>query len=170
MAIVADPLASVQVWDSANHKGSATFHITEADAKAYVAAANQAARDATNTGLLLVAALDLTAAHATTHYRKWDIDSQYVNDAATATPPENMEYNTNRLKVTYSTTNAGIPAIESLYIPDRRDDLTMESDGIHVNLVDGGPVEDFCTQLIAHGRSSFLTPITDVLSITVNDS
>jgi len=169
MAIVADPLASVQVWDSANHKASASFHVTEADAKSYVAAANQAARDATNAGLLLVAALDMTQAHASNHYKKWDIDSQYVNDAATQEPTTDMIYNSNRLKVTYSTTNAGLPTIESLYIPMRRDDLPMESDGVTVQLVDGAFVEAFCDALIAHGRSSFLTAITDVLSITVND-
>ena len=57
MAIVTQYIASVQVWDSARKLGSASFYVSETDAKAYAAAADSAARAASKVGLLLNSAL-----------------------------------------------------------------------------------------------------------------
>jgi len=169
MAIVARYLASVQVWDSAGKKGSLTLRVGAADAKAYVAAADQAARDATDVGLLLTHALNVTLAKATEHYAKYSLVSDFVNDAAVQYGAQADVYNSNDLKVTYSTTNAGLPAIESIYVPMRRTDYMMESDGVHVSLNEADDIQTFCEDMVATGLSSFNTAITAVLSITVGD-
>jgi hypothetical protein len=169
MAIVVRGIASVEVGDSAGKLASASQRVSEADTKLYVAAANQAARDATDVGLLLITMLDMTAAHGSNHYKKWGIDLAYINDAFTYQDKDDQIYNSNKLKVTYQTTNGGIPTRESVYIPQRRGDFTMADDGVSVVIGTSGPAFDYVTDLVATGLSSFGTAITSVESITVND-
>lgn len=166
MAIVEKFIASVEVGDSANKLRSGSVRVSPTDARAYIAAANQAARDATKVGLLLSSLLDMTAAHATDHYKKWSVQSDFVNDAFSYQPDTDKIYNSNAWKVTYSTTNAGIPATESMYIPMRNPDVNTI--GIVAQPGDA-EYDDLVTQLLDTGLSSFGTPITAVLSITAND-
>lgn len=166
MAIVEKFLASVEVGDSANKLRSATVRVGATDARAYIAAADQTARAATKVGLLLASLLDMTAAHATQHYKKWSLQSDFVNDAFIFQDEADKIYNSNAWKVTYNTTNAGIPARESMYIPQRSPDVTTI--GIVAQPGDD-EYDDLETQLLDSGLSSFGTAITDLLSVTAND-
>ena len=168
MAIVEKFIASVEVGDSASKLASASIRVGAGDARAYVAAANQAARDATDVGILLLAALDVTEVQATNHYKKWSMQCDFVNDGFTYFAETDHIFNSNKLKVTYSTTNGGIPAKESLYIPMRYSSLTYN--GVNVVMNDGAEMEAFLDALIANGLSSYGSAILDVLSVTVNDS
>lgn len=167
MAIVEKFIASVEVGDSASKLRSASIRVAPADARAYVAAANQAARAATDVGVLLAAALDITEVQATDHYKKWSMQCDFVNDAFTYFPNTDHVFNSNALKVTYSTTNNGVPAKESIYIPMRYSGLVY--DGVTLDMNDGAELEAFCDALVAQGLSTYGSAILDVLSVTAND-
>lgn len=167
MAIVEKFIASVEVGDSASKLRSFSVRVSAADARAYVAAANQAARDATDVGVLLLAALDVTENQALDHYKKWSMQCDFVNNAFTYFAETDHIFNSNALKVTYSTTNNGVPAKESIYVPMRYSSLTYN--GVNIVMNDGAEAEAFCDALIAQGLSSYGSAILDVLSITAND-
>jgi len=166
MAIQEKFIASVEVGDSANKLRSASVRVGATDGRAYVAAANQAARDATKVGLLLSSLLDMTAAHATDHYKKWSIQVDFVNDAFSYQPDDDKIFNSNAWKVTYATTNAGLPVKESMYIPMRSPDVTTV--GIVAQPGDA-EYDDLETQLLDTGLSSYGTAITALQSVTAND-
>ena len=169
MAIVTQYIASVQVWDSARKLGSASFYVSETDAKAYAAAADSTARAATKVGLLLTSALNMTEAEGTNFYYKHSLQCNFINNAAENAPVAAGSFNSNRWKVTVETTNNGLPATDSIYIPMR--DITqvsMEGDGVSVNMVE--PVaDDLIVQILDTALSKYGTAITGVASITVND-
>jgi len=97
------------------------------------------------------------------------MQSDFINDAYTPQSNEDQIYNSNRWKVTYQTLVGGLPVVESIYVPQRRDPVDMESDGVSANLADGAEIEAFVDALIANGLGSGGSPITAVLSITAND-
>jgi len=169
MAIVERFIASVEIWDSAKKLGSYSQYVGAADARAYIAAANQGARDATDVGILLLAGLAMTEASvANNHYKKWSVQCDFVNDAALPAIALDADFRTNRYKVTYVTTNGGIPTVESVYIPMRNDGLAVAADGISLDL-SAGAADTFRDNLILTGLSSYGTAITAVNSITKND-
>jgi len=171
MAIQEVFIASLQVGDS--NKGSlasGSVRVSAADGRAYVAAANQAARDATDVGLLLDAFIDVTRAAATNQYKKWSIQCDFINDAFAAPSKDAAIYNSNKWKVTFRTTNAGIPAIDTLYIPEYLvTGVTMDADGISASL-GTEPILNLVNQLVATGLSKYGTAITSVISVQRNDS
>lgn len=170
MAIVERFIAGVQVWDSATLLGSFSQRVGAADARLYLAAANQAARDATDVGLLLITALDMTATHGANHYKKWFLNADFINDAATPEPKDDQWYRSNSVKVTYVTTQGGIPVQESTHIPMRRDDFTLfGSNPVQIDFTSAGFAKDFADDLIATGLSSYGTAITSVVEMTLND-
>lgn len=170
MAEVPTYIASVQFGDSAKRLGSASFIVSAADAQAYIAAANAAARLATDVGVLLDRAVKITRATGQNYWKKYSLQADFINDAFLYPGAEDGIYITNRWKVTFSTTNAGIPAVDSLYVPEYLiTGVVMESDGISANL-DDAPVSDFVSSLLATGLSKYRTAITGVLSIQRNDS
>jgi len=171
MAIVEQFIASLQIGGSNGRLGSVSQRVDATDARAYIAAANQAARDATKVGLLLDSMIDITIAEGTNIYKKWALESNFINDAFGYAPKDGDVYKSQALKVTYTTTNAGIPVIESTYIYFRRTDYVMASDGVSVILTGGSntDIENYITQLLDTGISSYGTAITSVVSITVND-
>jgi len=170
MAIVERFMARLQIGGSNGRLASTSQAVGATDARAYIAAANQAARDATKVGLLLDSLIDMTLAEGSNYYKEWGLDSSFINDAFAYPAADADIYASNKFKVTYATTNASLPVIESVYISFRADDVEMESDGIHVVLEDGGKVANYVTQLLDTGISSYQTAITAVNSITVNDS
>jgi len=170
MAIVEKFIASVEVGDSANHLRSASVRVSPADGRAYIAAAGQAARDLTDVGLLLIASLNMTAAEGTDHYKKWSVQSDFINDAFEYPEPDDGIYISNRWKVTGKTTNAGFPALDSFYLPEYLiTGVVMESDGISASLTDA-PVDNLVTQILDTALSKYNTAFTEVLSIQRNDS
>jgi len=71
MAIVEQFLASLQLGDSSKGSlASGTMRVSATDARAYIAAADQTARDATKVGLLLDSFIDVTRAAGTNGYKK----------------------------------------------------------------------------------------------------
>lgn len=168
MSIVLQYFASVQVGDSKGLFASASVRVGETDAKAYVAAADQNARDATKVGLLLDSLLDGTVAAGSQAYKMYRLDAQYINDAFAFPDVDDNTYNNNRWKVTVQTTNAGIPARDSFTIPQRNEAWLMESNGINVDLTDTEP-ENLCTQVVDTMLSKYGTAVTAVLEITAND-
>lgn len=172
MAIVEQFIASLQIGGSNGKLGSCSQRVAAADARTYIAAANQAARDATKVGLLLDSLIDITMAEGTNIYKKYALESNFINDAFAFAPKDGDVYKSQALKVAYQTTNAGLPVIESVYVYFRRTDYIMESDGVTVVITggDNADVENYITQLIDTGLSSYGTAITAVQSITVNDA
>lgn len=170
MAEVVSYIASVQVGDSAGKLGSASFIVSAADAALYIAAANAAARAATDVGVLLLAALGISRADALSGWRKWSLQSDFLNDLFSYPEPDDGIYISNKWKVTFSTTNAGIPTVDTVYVPEYLiTGVIMESDGISANLADP-PVSDFVTAFEATALSKYRTPVVEVLSIQRNDS
>ena len=170
MAIVEVGIATVQVGDSAKKFASASFYVTPANARLYLAAANQAARDATDVGVLLLAALNISRATATQQYKKWTCGLEFINDAFVFPGIDDAIYNSNKWKVTGNTTNAGIPSVDTVYVPEYLvTGVEMESDGISADL-DEAPVSAFVTAFLATARSKFHTAFTSVISIQRNDS
>lgn len=172
MAIVEQFIASLQIGGSNGRLGSCSQRVGAVDARAYLAAADQTARDATKVGLLLDSLIDITLAKATNIYKKYAIESNFINDAFGYAPKDGDVYKSQALKVTYNTTNAGIPVTESVYVYFRRTDYIMASDGVNVVLGVGGTNDDvnnYVTQMLDTGLSSYGTAITAVTAITVND-
>jgi len=170
MAIVEVGIASFQVGDSAKKLASGSFYVTAAKARLYIAAADQTARDATAVGLLLSTALSITRAAATNQYKKWACGIDFLNDAYAPPAIDAGIYNSNKWKVTGNTTNAGVPAIDTVYVPEYLiTGVVMASDGISADLTDA-PVSAFVTQFIASALSKYYTAFTSVISIQRNDS
>lgn len=172
MAIVERYIAGLQIGGSNQRLGSTAIRVGATDAKAYMAAADQTAREATKVGLLLDSLIDITMAKATNIYKEYYLNSSFINDAFAYAPKDGDVYKSQALKVTYTTTNGGLPVTESDYVYFRRTDYVMESDGVTVQITGGAntDIENFITQLLDTGISSFNTAITAVLSITVNEN
>lgn len=168
MAEIPVYFASVQVGDSAKHLGSFSVRVSASSAKAYVAAADAAARAATVIGIMLDDAFDLMDINPSTGWKKYSVESSFISDAFAFPAADADLYLSNKWKITYSTTNAGIPAVESIYMPCRATDLPMESNGINLDLTTTA-VDNFIAALILPGLSSFGTAINEILEITVND-
>ena len=171
MAIQEVFYASVQVGGSAANQrlASASVRVGAIDARAYIAAADQTARDATKVGLLLDSLIDMTIAAGSNAYKMWRLDSQFINDAYAPPAANDDVYNSNKWKVTYMTTNGGLPVKESFYIPQRETGFEMESNGVNVVLTDT-EAANLITQLLDTGISSYGTAITSVVEIVANDA
>lgn len=170
MALIELGRASVQVGDSAKKLASASFLISAANAEAWVAAADQTARDATNAGKLLTRALNITRAAGTEGYKLYEVCKIVINDAFAFPASDAGVYNSNRWKVTGKTTNAGVPALDTIYVPEYLiTGVVMESDGISADLTDA-PISNFVTEFLATALSKYYTAFTQVVSIQRNDS
>lgn len=170
MAIVEQFIASLQVGDSAGKFGSGSVRVSAVDARAYLAAADQTARDATKVGLLLDAMIDVTRAAATNTYKKWSVECNFINDAFVYPAADAGVYISNKWKVTGATTNNGLPAVDTFYIPEYLvTGVEMESDGISADL-DEEPVANLVVQILDTALSKYGTAFTSVLSIQRNDS
>jgi len=172
MALVEVGRASYQALDSAGKESSASFRVTPANARAYLAAADAAARLATDVGTLLARtkAISRVSDNANSDNVFADVGIQWVNDAATKPALLSAVYRSNKWKVTGRTTNGGIPAIDTVYVPEYLiTGVVMESNGINADLTDQ-PVADFVTSFVATALSKFNTAFTSVISISRNDS
>lgn len=169
MAYVEKFLASFQVGDSAKKLASGTMRVSPADARTYLAAANQGARDVTDVGVLLLAGQNITRAGIGNTVAKQSIQADFVNDSF-AFPAQGLAvYNSNRWKVTFSTTNNSLPATDSIYLPQYLvTDVEMESNGVNADLTEE-PIVSFVNAFVATGLSKFGTAVLEVLSIERND-
>lgn len=165
--------AYIVVQDSAQKKARVELRISAADAQAYVAAANTAARAATKVGLLLESIEELILDTPDCIYA-WGVDYGFLLDTFSPPVPEDKFYRSNKLKVDYNTTNAGLPATGSFTIPMRDEsDINMESNGINVTKSGAGAtaqILDLVAQVLDTVVSSYGTAVTAVSEITVNDA
>lgn len=170
MAYLAKAIAGVQSGDQAKQKRSVAIQVSFADAQAFWAAADHTARMATDVGLLLLSLNDAQTSDGGNGIYKFycnldDINDAYAPPASTSNP---KIFNSNSIKLTYRTTNAGIPVDESIYINQRADSLPMNPDGKTYNIL-ASPFVNMTTQLLATGLSSYGTAITALVEAIPND-
>lgn len=170
--LVEKGFASVQYIDSAKKLASASFYVSPADARAYLAAADAAARVASDVGVLLLRAKNIARVVDFPDSIKVDahVGIDWVSDNVVAPGVDQGVYNSNKWKITGTTTNGGLPAIDTVYVPEYLlTGVVMESNGINADLTDP-PVSDFVTAFVATALSKFNTAFTTVISISRNDS
>lgn len=163
--------ASAVMVDAAKKglESSASFRVSPANARAYLAAADQSARDASKVGLLLSTALAITSVAGLPDSVKVaaHVGIDWISD--NLVKPTGSVYRSNKWKVTGRTTNGVLPAIDTVYIPEALlSGVTMESDGISASLTTN-PTLAFVTQFLDTALSKFGTAFTSVLSIQRND-
>jgi len=170
MAYVARYIAGVTSGDSTGQLRSVAIGVTEAKGKLWIAAADHAARMATDVGLLLQALNDAQLSDATpTAINKFYVHMEDFNDAYVHLPLEDEGFNSNAVRLTFQTTVGGVPALDSIVINLRDPDaLTLNTDGKSYDIT-ASPFANIETQLIATGRSKFGTAITALVEAVPND-
>lgn len=154
---VGDRAKKIAVWE---------MRVSEADGKAWIAAANTAGRDATDVGLLLDAVFDVVMS---SQYQYKGVHAKAMNDAFVYPSGEAEAYNSNKINVSYSTFNAGLPRNLQVTIPQREaSSYELESNGINIVLDDTDEIANLVTQLEATALSPYGTAIS-VTEMTVND-
>jgi hypothetical protein len=167
MAEVPVYTAKVTVGDSAKKFSTVGLRVDATDAKAWFAAADTAARAATKVGLLQAAIFNVMLS---SQQYSFAVEGEMVNDAHVFPSLESNAFNSNKLNVSYRTTNAGLPRDLTFTIPQREPtSFEMESDGITVVLDDADEVADLVAQIIDTMVSSYGTAVTAVNKITLND-
>lgn len=167
MAEVATYYATVTVADQAEKFSTVRLRVDATDGKAYVAAADKAARDATKVGLLQLAVFSLMKS---SQYYSFGLDSVMVNDAFVYPAITTDTFNSDKLNISYRTSVGGLPRNLDFSIPQREPtSFEFESNGVNVVLADGGDVEDLVTQIIDTMLSTYGTAVTAVNEVTVND-
>lgn len=161
--------AFVTVKDSAKKSSTVTLRVDATDGKAYVAAADAAARAATKVGLLLAAVEPFMLSEGNLFDK--GVKSSFRNDAWTQ-PAADLEYlNSNKLNIAYQTLNGGLPERLGFSIPQRNTAAySMETNGVNVNISTGATteVENLIAQIADTLVSKFGTAC-NVLEITIND-
>lgn len=167
MAEVMAYTAGLTVGDRAKKFSTFAMRISTANGQSWVAAANQAARDATNAGLLLDAVFDVVGS---SQYYSKQIEAHAMNDAFVYPSGEGEVYNSNKINVSYATTLGGLPRNLQVTIPQRDpSSYELESNGLNLVLEDGDEIEALVTVLESVALSPYGTAIT-VTEMTVNDS
>lgn len=159
------------IVDSANKQGRVDMRVSEADAQAYVAAANTAARDATKVGLL-IGAVEALQLHPTQNIYKRGLDYGFLELPFQKPAQDDGVYRSNKLKVDIATSNAGIPATNFFGIP-AYDAAVVSFDTNGINIVISGlsittEIQNLLTQ-IADTWVSLYATAGAVEEITVND-
>ena len=168
MAYIAICYAGVTSGDQAKQKRSAMVRVALSEAQLWFAATDHTARMATTVGLLLAALNDAQASDGLNSVYKYYVTMDDVNDAYATPAITTNTFNSNAIKLTYQTTNSGIPVTESIYIPQRLGSLTTNPDGKSYNIL-VSPFVNIATQLIATGKSSYGTAITALIEAIPND-
>jgi hypothetical protein len=169
MADAIVPIAFTGVRDSANKYSEFAIRVGVADAQAYVAAANDAARLATDVGVLLNT-VEILFLGGDTAVEKRGVRYEAVNDGFTPVDPEAEIYNSNKLNVHYTAFVAGLNRGFIVTIPQRDPaDYVVNTDGITVTQGLGDAIDNFVTAFSNTGLSLYGTAISPVMSIDVND-
>lgn len=168
MAYIQRGRGSITSGDRAKQKRTVSIPVSLADAKLWVAAADHAAAMATNAGFLLLALNDLQDSDGTDTIYMFSMTVEDINDAYAPPLFSTEVLNSNKIKLTYRTTNNGIPVDESIYIFQRKSTLTKNSDGKSYNIT-VAPFVNLSTVMLATGLSSYGTPITALVEAIPND-
>jgi len=159
------------IYDSAKKAGRVGLRVSETDGKAYVAAADTAARAATKVGLLLDSVADMVLDPATSEY-KHGLDTGFLNSNFAFPPASDQNFRSNKIKIDYATTNNGLPANGSFSIPMRDPaQYAMESNGVNIDIIAGATteVENLIAQIVDTLLSAYGTGVGSVTEMTVND-
>lgn len=157
MAVVSVSEAYLQFWDSADRKVPWSVFISEANAKLYVAAADQAARDATAVGTLLTRTRALSRLHVL------DYGVRYLHREDTTVKPTDEEYLRGN-KAVFMMTGLGGAARKNS-IPGRHmgNIQAQPSNGLMVIVLDdGASVADWVTSMEAVGLDQYGGALTVV--------
>jgi len=168
MAFVEKFDAGVQSVDQTGQKRSAAVRVAPVDARLWFAAADHAARLATKVGLLLQSLNDAQASDGTSAIYEFYVTGHDISDTVVRPDGDPEVFNSNGIKLTYATTNGGLPVTESIFIPQRAVGLPTNPDGKSYDIT-ASPFANIETQLLDTGLSSYGTAITDLLSATPND-
>jgi len=168
MAYVAKYTAGVSSGDAAKQIRAVAVRVAEAKAKLWFAAADHTARMSTDVGLMLLALNDAQESDGGNTINKFYVNMDDINDAYAPPAADSDIYNSNKVKLTYSTTNNGLPVTESIYIPQRDAGLPTNPDGKSYNIA-ASPFVNMQTQLVASGLSSYGTPIIALVEAIPND-
>ena len=145
MAEVMAYYGQLTVGDRAKKFATFEARVSAADAQAWFAAANTAARDATQVGVLLDAVFDVVGS---SQYFSKNVVGKAVNDAFVYPSGESEVYNSNKINVSYTTNNAGFPRNLQVTIPQRDpSSYELESNGINIVLEDGDEIEILVSEL-----------------------
>lgn len=167
MAEIMVYMAQLTLQDRAKKVTTWEMRVSTADGQAWVAGANQAARDATDVGVLLDHVFDVVGS---SQYLSKGVEARAANDAFVPPSGEAEVYNSNKINVSYATTLSGLPRNLQVTIPQRDpSSYELESNGINIVLEDGDEIEALVTALEATALSIYGTAIT-VTEMTVNDS
>lgn len=169
MAFTAEKfIAGVQSVDQTGQKRSAAIRVAPADARLWFAAADHAARMATKVGLLLLALNDAQYSDGTSAIYEFYVEGHDISDTVVLPDGDPEVFNSNGLKVSFSTTNAGIPAIDSIFIPQRDAGLPLNSDGKSYD-IEASPFSNMSVQMLDTGLSKYGTAIIELLEAIPND-
>jgi len=168
MAYVEKFIARVASLDQTGQARSASIGVSPANARLWFAAADHAARLATNVGLLLLSLNDAQASDGGDTILEYTVTGMDMNDAAVSPDGDPEVFNSNGVKITFRTTNGGLPAIDSIFIPQRAAGLPTNTPPKTYD-ISQSPFVNMATQLIATGRSKYNTAITALLEAVPND-
>jgi len=171
MASVPAYYAVLSVSDSQQRVTNVELRVDATDGKAYVAAADDATRAASKVGLLLDAIFDVINSSLGGVGTKFTgVYTRILNGSWSAFTPDAEVFNSNKLNVSMTTTNAGMPAKVSFSIPQRNPAAyDMESNGLNLDLVDDPETANLVAQINDTVLSVYGTAVS-VVEITVNDS
>lgn len=161
--------AFTTVKDSTGRSSTVTVRVSSTNGKAYVAAADDAARLATSVGTLL-AAFEVLFLGGDSAVFERGVRTRAVNDGFSPVDPDAEVYNSNKINIHYSSVVSGITRGFLLTIPQRDPaDYTVSTDGVTIvqGLSDG--IDDLVTALSAVGESIYGTSISAVMTLDVND-
>jgi len=160
------------VGDSAKKKFRVGLRVDSVDAKAYVAALDTAARNATKVGILLAAIEEMQLPDTGGNIYKRGLDYGFLELPFAFPPSGDFIYGSNKMKIDFVTDNAGLPATGFFTIPAYDEaEISMESNGINV-VISGLSVTAEVTALIAAVADTMLSSYgtaAAVNEITVND-
>jgi len=160
--------AYTNVQDSLERVGSFSVRVNETDGKAWVAAVGDAAKLATDVGILLDAAETLFLAGGTGVLER-GVRVRSVNDTFLAVDSAAEIFNSNKLNVSYSSPVAGLPRNFSLSLPQRNTaGYTAVKNMVTLNLADD--MQAFLDALANTGLGVYGGAISTVFEVTLNDT
>lgn len=159
------------IVDSAGKQGRVDMRVSDVDAKAYVAAADTTARNASKVGLLLIAVENMQL-HPTQNIYKRGLDYGFLELPFQKPGVDDFVYRSNKLKIDIATDNAGIPTTAFFTIPAYDGtDVVLESNGVNV-AISGPSATAAITNLLAQIADTWVSSYNTagaVTEITIND-
>ena len=146
MAEIARYILSITVIDGVNRESVIQYYVKSADAKAYMAAADTAARNATNLGVLNNDVEALTLAGT----MKWAISGEFLQDDPRPIADDVLRAN----KLLFHLASGGRGLIST--IPARNPAAyTQDADSLSIGLAAGDDVNTWVTQVNAYVVDAF---------------